>query len=264
MVDKSLVKKRKAFTLVEIMIVSMCLAIIIYPIFMLLRSGQDSSLKGMMRIETTMKARVALQRVYADLKMACKPISAKGEEYSFTDILKKDGGFPNITYTFDTFPIHKKYSEIFRNVNVQDFDNDGINYRLLSTVSYKVEEGNNPNLPFKKLIRRETFDNKTTEQIITDKLNYFEIKEIDLAIGDKHRYYYLITLQLIEVLHDKDIKDKKSDEKLRENQKDVILADFYDLVYPEYFNALWNNQKENGNWHTRLINSASASQILTD
>ena len=67
------------------------------------------------------------------------------------------------------------------------------------------------------------------------------------------QFYYLITLQLIDVLHASDYKDKNNlGQKLRENQKDIILADFYDVVYPEYFNALWNDKRLNQNWHTEL------------
>ena len=66
------------------------------------------------------------------------------------------------------------------------------------------------------------------------------------------QFYYQITLQLIDVLHASDYDKKKIGEKLRQNQKDVILADFYDIVYPEYFNALWNDKRLNQNWHTEL------------
>ena len=48
---------RHAFTLVELMIALTCLTLIIGPIFILLRSGANTSLKGMLRIETTEKAR---------------------------------------------------------------------------------------------------------------------------------------------------------------------------------------------------------------
>ena len=62
---------KKAFTLVEIMIGITCLAVLMGPIYLLMRSGTQTSLKGMKRIETTLEARRVLKQVYADLKMLC-------------------------------------------------------------------------------------------------------------------------------------------------------------------------------------------------
>lgn len=237
--------KTKGFTLVEIMIAATCLTIIMGPLFLLLRSGADSSLKGMMRIETTLKARRLLQRVYADLKMACIPLPY-GSAYSFYSILKKEGVTPDVGYQLYSYPIHQSYSDIFSNPNAS------INYRKPILVTYRVENGDDPDLPFKKLIREEKFNGQTKKEVLTDNLNFFEIKEIMLSLDGKDQYYYLITLQLIDVLHSQDMTGKEAGDKLRKNQKDVILADFYDIVYPEFFHAIWNDKKLNPNWHTQL------------
>lgn len=243
--NKAKTRRRDGFTLVEIMIAAICLTIILGPIFLILRSGTDTSLKGMMRIDTTLKARTILQQVYADLKMACFPLPY-GSQYSFDDLLRKEGTVPNYVYSFNSFPIHQDYDAILES------QTSGINYRNTSKITYRVENGNAENLNFKKLIREETFEGKTTKTVLSENVNFFEIKEILMEVDGKDQFYYLITLQLIDVLHASDMKDKKSGEKLRENQKDVILADFYDIVYPEYFHALWNDKKLNPNWHTQL------------
>lgn len=237
--------RRNGFTLVEVMIAAICLTIILGPIFMILRSGTDTSLKGMMRIDTTLKARTILQQVYADLKMACFALPY-GSDYTFDIIMDKNGLVPNNVYSFMSFPIHQKYNDIFES------QTSGINYRIPNHVTYRVENGNEQNLNFKKLIREETFEGKTTKTVLSENVNFFEIKEILMEVDGKDQFYYLITLQLIDVLHSNDMKDKKSGEKLRENQKDVILADFYDIVYPEYFNAAWNDKRLNPNWHTQI------------
>ncbi len=242
---KSKTYRRTGFTLVEIMIAAICLTIILGPIFMILRSGTDTSLKGMMRIETTLKARSILQQVYADLKMACFALPY-GSDYTFDILLTKSGTVPNYTYSFMSFPIHQKYNSIFESPT------DGINYRIPSQITYRVENGDDQNLNFKKLIREEVFEGKTTRTVLSENVNFFEIKEILMEVDGKDQFYYLITLQLIDVLHASDMKNKKSGEKLRENQKDVILADFYDIVYPEYLHALWNDKRLNPNWHTQI------------
>ena len=236
-------RNKQAFTLVEIMVVFICIALLAGPIFMLLRSGSDSSLKGMMRIDTTLKARIILHQIYADLKMACFELPEEDADFSSAKIFtEKKESFPNILYSFQSFPIHKAYNEIFENPS-----ND-IDYRIPSLITYKLE-GDKP--PF-KLIREEKFNGKTTSKILTENINFFEIKELVMLAGGKTNYYYLITLQLVDVLHSSDLDGKKVGEKLRQNQKDVILADFYDVVYPEYFNALWNDKRLNRNWHTLI------------
>ena len=235
---------RQAFTLVELMIAMTCLTLIIGPIFVLLRSGANTSLKGMLRIETTEKARNVLQQIYADLKMACFKLPDEND-YSFSSILKRKGDAPNYIYQFYSFPIHQSYSEIFENPN------EGVNSRIPSLITYKVE-GDSP--PY-RLIREETFKDKTTSKILSENINFFEINDIGITTqvdNSKMQFYYQITLQLIDVLHASDYDNKKIGEKLRQNQKDVILADFYDIVYPEYFNALWNDKRLNQNWHTEL------------
>ena len=246
--DIFLFHRRKAFTLVELTIAAICLTIILGPIIMILRSGTSSSLVGMMRIDTTQKARNILHQVYADLKMACLYLPADKREFSFEEIVTREGDSPYYNYSFYSFPIHQSYDKILEN------GIDNITYRVPSFITYKVENGDNPNLPtFKKLIREENFDGNITSKVLTDNLNYFEIKQIDMVVdGNKLQSYYMITLQLIDVLHENDIKDKKTGEKLRENQKDLILADFYDIVYPEYYNALWNEKGLNRNWYSIL------------
>lgn len=240
--------RKKAFTLVELMIATICLTIVLGPIVMLLRSGTNSSLVGMMRIETTQNARNILHQIYADLKMACLYLPAEKLEYSFNDIMSRKGDSPFYQYGFYSFPLHREYSEIFKE------GSNNITYRIPSFIIYRVEEGNNPNLPtFKKLIREEYFEGEKKSKVLTENLNFFEIKQVNMvAGGDKLQSYYLITLQLIDVLHDSDLKGKKSGEKLKENQNNIILADFYDIVYPGYYNALWNDKRLNRNWYNIL------------
>ena len=142
---------RKAFTLVELMIAATCLMLIIGPIFLLLRSGTNTSLRGMLRIETTLKARNVLQQVYADLKMACFKIPEE-KAYSFDEIITEDQtSAPNYSYQFYSFPIHQKYSDIFENPE------EGINNRIPSLITYRIEGESAPY----RLIREEKFkDNK--------------------------------------------------------------------------------------------------------
>ncbi|NCB38885.1 MAG: hypothetical protein EOM80_08955 [Erysipelotrichia bacterium] len=237
--------KRRAFTLVEVMIVAICLALLLGPIFLVLRSGTKTSLKGMMRIETTLEARRVIKQVYADLKMACFPLPYNSV-YNFDNVMQTGGVPPHNTYKFMSFPIHQKMENIFSS------QLSGVNYRDVAEITYRVEEGKDPDNPFLTLFRDESFGGKVNTRVLSDKINFFEIKPIMLQPYGKNQFYFLVTLQLIDALHPSELKGKTAGTKLDELQRDVILADFFDVVYPEYFHAAWNQVRVNPNWHSQI------------
>jgi hypothetical protein len=238
-------RKNAAFTLVEIMIVAICLALLMGPIFMVLRSGTQTSLKGMLRIETTLEARRVIKQIRADIKMACFPLPYSSV-YNFDDVMSVSGTTPKNTYTFLSYPIHQKLGDVFES---QTSDK---NYRNVSEIKYIVEDNNDPDKPSLRLVREERFAGKTRRAVLTDRVNFFEIKPIMLQPQGKNQFYYLVTLQLMDSVHPKDMKDKTPGSKIVDSQNDVILADFFDVVYPEFFHSIWNQVRVNPNWHTPL------------
>ncbi|HMM61173.1 MAG TPA: hypothetical protein PKC25_13690 [Candidatus Rifleibacterium sp.] len=48
------------------------------------------------------------------------------------------------------------------------------------------------------------------------------------------------------------MKGRTAGTRLDELQKDVILADFFDVVYPEFFHSVWNQTRVIPNWHSQL------------
>lgn len=238
-------RRRQAFTLVEIMIVLICTALLMGPIFLVLRSSTKTSLKGMLRIDTTLEARRVIKQVYADLKMACFPLPYNSI-YNFSDVMQVTGTPPLNSYRFNTFPIHQRLNDIFAS------QISGVNFRNVSEVTYRVEESKNPDNPFMRLIRTESFGGKVNTRVLTERINFFEIKPIMLQPYGKNQFYFLVTLQLIDAVHASDMKGRTAGTKLDELQKDVILADFFDVVYPEFFHAAWNQTRVNPNWHTQI------------
>ncbi len=237
--------KKRAFTLVEIMIAIMCLAILLGPIYLLLRSGTQSSLKGMKRIETTLEARKVLKQVYSDLKLSCFPMPEDGY-YDFSNSIDISGTPPKSVYKFMSFPIHQDYKDIFSNQTT------GINFRKVSNITYRVEDSTDADNPYYQLIREEEFQGKTRTTVLSKHVNFFEIKSIVMKAADKYQFYHLITLQLIDATHPSLMKEKTPGERLDQLDKDVILADYFDIVYPEYFHAAWNQSKFGPNWHTLI------------
>ncbi|HQB84049.1 MAG TPA: hypothetical protein PLR50_11165, partial [Candidatus Rifleibacterium sp.] len=166
--------------------------------------------------------------------------------YNFSDVMQVSGTPPLNSYRFNTFPIHQRLNDIFTS------QVSGINFRNVSEVTYRVEESKNPDNPFMRLIRTESFGGKVNTRILTERINFFEIKPIMLQPYGKNQFYFLVTLQLIDAVHASDMKGRTAGTKLGELQKDVILADFFDVVYPEFFHAAWNQTRVNPNWHTQI------------
>lgn len=238
-------RTNKGFTLIEIMIVAICIALLMGPIFLVLRSGTQTSLKGMLRIETTLEARRVIKQIHADIKLACFPLPYNSI-YSFDDVMSIAGTPPKNSYTFLSFPIHQKFSNIFQN------QISGTNFRDVSEIKYMVEDGIDPDKPSFRLIREEKFAGKVSRRILSERVNYFEIKPIMLQPHGKNQFFFMITLQLLDSVHPKDMVGQTPGSRIQDLQKDVILADFFDLVYPEYFHAMWNQIRVTPNWHTSL------------
>ena len=217
---------RQAFTLVEIMIVCICIALLVGPIFVLLRSGSNSSLKGMMRIDTTLKARTILHQVYADLKMACFELPLKSVKYNINDVLTRKYNSPeDIRFEFYSFPIHQKYNDIF-----EEASNDvgtTMAYRNVNKITYIVSAKSGS--PIKTLKREVEFNNKKVTHTLSENVNFFDITKKEFLINGKTQYYYYITLQLIDVVNAK-AEEKITGEKLKSGEREIILADFYDVV----------------------------------
>ncbi len=182
--------RKKAFTLVEIMIVCVCIGILVGPIFMLLRSGSDSSLKGMTRIETTLKARRVLQQVYADLKMLCQKYDEVDRDHyrkvNFSNSLTEDGGVPNVKYEFICFPIHEQYKDIFE-TNSNSYGTTDFNCNVCK-VTYSVED--TPNTILKTLKRTVEFGGKTTTTKLCDNVNRFYIEKASVTIDEKLEIFH--------------------------------------------------------------------------
>jgi type II secretory pathway pseudopilin PulG len=237
---------RHGFTLVETMIVAICLAILLGPIFLLLRSGSRRSLEGMLRIDTTLEARRVLQQIHADLKQACLPIVPQ-QPVGFTDFLFVTGSVPEWTYTFLSYPLHRPVTEIVPN-------NSGNAPRRAARITYRVVRQNDPNKPFLRLYRDEEFPGSGKQtRTLSDRVNFFEIKPLEIQAGGRNQFYFWINLQLVDTAKGVDTTAMAAGTPVTAAKAGVLLADFFDVVYPEFFHAFWNHPMQNPNWHAGLI-----------
>lgn len=248
--------KKLGFTLVELLIAITCFTIILGPLYMLMRSGTQSSMRGVKSIETTLEARKVMKQVYADLKMLCFVLPddmGTDTKFSFASTMKTEGIMPKKTYKFQCFASNREYDEIF-----EGRLGNSISSRYVSSIEYSVVESENENNPFMKLIRKEKFKGQEKSKVLSEHVNFFEIKPIFISQPgtSKNQYYYLITLQLADALN-KNLEQLGKvgvGEKIEAGSagKNIILADFFDVVYPEYFHAAWNQSNFGLNWHTML------------
>ena len=75
--------------------------------------------------------------------------------------------------------IVEKYSDIFESPT------SGENLRNVSSITYRIEDGDDPNLPFKKLIREEIFKGVTKTKVLSENVNFFEIKPLLISFQEE-------------------------------------------------------------------------------
>lgn len=257
--------KKKGFTLVELMIVAACTALLIGPIFFLLRSGSQTSRMGMLKIETTLESRRILKQIHRDLKLAVIPLPhiwSPGQVAfpAFTDILTEEGTPPEVKYSFYSYPVHAPLSDgTPADVIHNRVSKTGFSPRNMARITYEVSKKPGTDSQFMILKRTEDYNGQSRTQTLTDRLNYFRIKIIPMTPpGAKNQYFFFITLQLIDSLNRSDMDGKVAagDVNLQKAsaQSKIVLADFFDIVYPEYFHAFWNHPQTNPSWHTFPVN----------
>lgn len=237
--------RKVGFTLVEIIVVSVCLALLGSTALMLIRAGTRSSMQGMLRLETTLEARAIIRQVYADLKLACFPLPYDSV-YNFDNVMYISGAPPHNTYSFLSFPTHASMNEIFSSPQA------GVNHRETAVINYRVEPGTSPERPFLKLTREETFKGQTSSKVLSDRVNFFEIKPVMLQPYGRNQFYFLVTLQIVDSIDAGELKGAAAGNRLDGTRGNQAVADFFDIVYPEFFHAAWNQPGINPNWHTQI------------
>ena len=65
----------------------------------------------------------------------------------------------------------------------------------------------------------------------------------------KTQFYYFITLQLVDSTKEVEVSKLKPGQILSGQTPGVILADFFDVVYSDAYNAFINHPEVNRNWY---------------
>jgi hypothetical protein len=241
----------RGLTIVEILIVAACLSLILVPVVHVLRAGSKASLKGMVRIETTLEGRRVLQQLRADLKQACfASPNDRPVVFTFDDLLQRSGSPPTFRYEWLAFPKGGDLAESFRDAT------NGKALRLVSRVTYLVEGGPPAIAPFFQLVREERFHpdhpqaalfpGGVQRRVLSSRVNYLDIKPHLVDHGGVTGLFWWVTLQLGDLAG---VPAARRNDPSQWAPSELVLADFFDLVSPEFFRAMMRDPRANPNWH---------------
>lgn len=245
---------RRAFTMIELMIVTICAALLIIPVFAIFSSGTTTSLRGMARIDTILEARRIIEQVQGDLKAAYLEYGEKNNFFfDYDNLVKDSGSYPFVEYQFFRYPMSGKTSDL-----VQITDN--VSRRRLSTVNYRVEAGDDKKFPQQKILRRIEFFHaghplagqypSGLEKVLSRRISFFSIKPYQ--VEKEYQTLFSVTLQLIDQAPGRSLEKAAAADKLSEGSADFILVDFFSVVYPEFLKNQNRFYYQNLHWFDSL------------
>lgn len=248
----------RGFTLIEMMLVLLCMFLLLGPIWRILRSGTQMSLKGMLQVETTLEARRIIRQVYTDLKSACIRFDGSQRvDLEFDQVVVKAGDPPAQALSFLAFPSHGSVTDAVPGAP------GGVALRRASRITYTLEKSQKPDKPFMRLTRTEAFhpDHPLAKQfpggkqsrVLSEKVHYFALTPRTYETGGQSLYYFWITLQLADSLQARNLPTNQIGSPMIQRPQGVIIADFFEVVYPEYFNSLIGRNGFNLNWHSGVV-----------
>jgi len=243
-------KNQIGFTLIELMLVILCLFLLLVPAFRILRSGTKSSLKGMMQIGTTLEARNVLRQISQDLKNSCFLIDGNQRRFSYSTLLQTTGNLPNVQYAMLVFPHADDPDAAFEKSGT------GRAWRNASMVTYRV--GNRPLRPnMRQLVRVEQyhnshpqfakFPNGIRETIVSAHVNLLEITPDIISSSGKTLLTFRLHLQLVDFMPGRETPVAVAGTGLVRPREGAI-ADYFAVVYSEFYRALRSKAKFNPNW----------------
>lgn len=245
---------KRGFSLIEMMLVLVCMFLLMGPVFRILRSGTQSSLKGMMQIETTLEARNVLRQVGQDLKSSCFLIDGNQRKFSYTTLLQTSGSLPEVEYSMLTFPHTDTPEDSISSAS------SGRAWREASQVTYSVKS--HPTRPnMRQLIRIERFrpshpaynryKDGCREFVVSEHVNLFEVTPDVITSSGKTLVTFRLHLQLVDFMPGREVPVPVAGTGLVRPREGAI-ADYFDVVYSEFYRSMRSKAKFNPNWQTTV------------
>ncbi len=225
---------RKAFTMVELMIVSAILMLILIPTFRIMSHGRQTASKGMQRNQVVMSGQQILSQIKMDLAISCF-VFVNDTTQDINNVFTETSSGGDTTLSFFTFN-----GGLYENKVIPTSDGPE-SFRRMNRVEYRLSS--QPGSPFKKLERRLITHPKLppapdTFRVLSDQVNFFEIRPETITSAGFSRSFFRISLQLF---------DQKEDSGQHGTK---FIADFMDTANPTILNSIINNPGQNRNWYT--------------
>jgi hypothetical protein len=250
---------KRAFTLVEMCVATVCVALLALIVIRLLQAGTRASLQGILRVDTTLEARRILRQVQTDVKSACMQIDvSSGCEVTIDRVFHVGGSLPKVEYFFYSFPQHGEVTDFAQ-------DTGAYTVRKPSLIHYFLRDHPDPKKnPYLQLVRREyyhrdhplaaKFPNRCRESVLSDRVNIFKLEPrvVPTVKPYRNQSFVWVTLQLVETFR-KTETGVTVQKDWKKASQGVIVSDFFDVVYPEFYHALLNNGFMNRNWNNRIV-----------
>lgn len=252
--------------MVEIIVATLIFTLLMATLFNIFRTGTKQATKGIHHADTIQEGRRILRQVCLDIKSGCVDtyILSKAIEQGAklpmapSRFFKSDEKSELASYSFLVFPLHKGVDEIVKEQGIYSLSQ-------ASWVSFYLEKVPE-NEPLKRLIRVESPTG--SKKVISEKVSFFKIDLLPPEPSLKkysHRLdFFRITLQLLDNFGNVDLskglfdsRGRMTDESLKSK---IVVADFFDVAYPEEWNRVFQNSLMNKNWNSFVVEPEAGSQ----
>lgn len=250
--------KKHGFTLLELMVVVTCFLLVLGPAYQIFVSGTRQYTSGVLQIETTLEARRIIRQLHNDLKMATFATGDGGYTLRLHDMLEVEGIYPTLQYSFLSFPA-KTESEAIMPPADQPY-----RHRFASRITYSLQPPTGPGKTGFRLVRKEEFPALLGRQpwvkVLSERVNNFHISPVSLPEAapeqirtgaPKPQWFFFVTLQLVDSIRPQ--QHPAGAVPVAARSQGLVVADFTDLVCPEFFCAFHNQEGVGRNWHNGII-----------
>ena len=236
---------RRGITLVEMIIALAVSAIIAIPALNLYQSGLKSSTSGVMTIDMLGEGRRICLQIHDDLKNSCFPYRGTFS-LTFGDLLEADfsraDGLAGAEYRLYR---HTLTPELIR----QTVDSQRMLLRPIMHVRYRLEKLQNSDLL--KLVRIESSDGAPERiKVLSERVRHLKIQPVKIVnVSNDQNFMWNVKLQLAYL---PESIQSGIDFTSSDHSKGVLISDFYDVVYSDFFKSVSQNPFAPRNWHTGL------------
>jgi len=223
-------------TMIELIVAIAITSIIGTGALMLHQNSVKIASAGMANVEMMREGKLILETIREDLKHACVPYK-ESFSISFDNIVQvefsKNKGLEGAEFSFLRFKNKPDFA-------VMGYYEKDYMLRALTKITYRLEKIEDSELL--KLVR-ETAEHKgeTTVATLTERLNFFNIKPVEIKTETADRWLWNISLQLSH-------KSDKSSVVLRGEN----CLSFYDLVFSEFYQSVSLFPDSPRNWNTGM------------